>query len=247
MKYLLLSLFLLACASPKRSYDTEAGCRRHPFFLVLFVDAKHFDYRDGTRFLRSFFDSDDATFGHAWIYLQGVKSGNIITVEGGHSGEISNSCPRYMDQVIGAAKKGMHNPVQHLFIARNDGYYEVGSGGHKASYAILVPLTEAIFDSIYARIEERRYPFTRYSIIDGQCTTFVREIAAMAGLFLEDRVTLSIPQKIRFDGAALVLWHDPSLGSITFATPDVLEQSMVQSVREGRAFAVDPNFNRHPD
>lgn len=242
---LFVLLFSISCTSKiydipeKQNPAISVDSNQFPFFLALHVDAKHLDYTDGSRFLRSFFNTDDATFGHAWIYLKGEKEGKIVIVEGGHSGEVSQKMLPYLDQVFIAACSGQLNPVRFLFQARDDGYFEIGSGGHKPTFSILIPISEQVFDTIVEHIDESRYPFSRYSLIDGQCTLFVVKVASLAGVDLEHELTLSIPRYIHFNGKKIELWNDPKYQSITFSSPDRLEESMRQAVIEDRAFFLE--------
>ena len=238
MKWLIFCLLYVSCSFGNRvPYQASQDMLKAPssFYLDICVDAKHFDYSHGAAFLRSYFDRDDMSFGHAWMRLYGKKNETAVHIEGGHSGEISDFLPRYLDQLIAAAKRGERNPIQHLYTPRYDGYFESGNGGHTPTTVIRIAITEAQFDAMRDLVEKKRYPFSRYSLCDAQCTIFVVKLASLANLVLEHEVTMPVPQNIRFDGVDLRLWSDREYSTLTISTPDRLEESMLQAVREGKA------------
>lgn len=209
------------------------------WFLQVYVSARHLNYSSLKGFLSSMCrQSSDHTVGHAWIYLEGKSRGERICLEGGHSGELGISCPKYLDGIMNYIdygvinpKKGQPicigrepNPVKYLWETLEDGFFQEGCGGHRPTFALEMALTEQQFEQIKRYIES--YDYREYSLVGNQCCTFVVQIAALAGVDLECMITVPLEQKIFFGGRQLMLWQDPFYSSITFASPDVLEASM---------------------
>lgn len=227
----------------------KAWAPRTPFFLVLLVDARHFDYQDGLALFRSIHVQRDGRcdVGHAWILLGGVHDGKEQVWEGGHTGEFGLIEPRYLEGVLWLTEGHtlrMHdgrlflgddpNPVRFLHTYLSDGMWQQGSGGHAPSYAIGMDIDEPTFRAIYAYAMGGAYDFSKYSLTSNQCVTFVAKIAALAGCSLAHEVTVTLPNSCSLEGKERTLWQDPLYASITFSTPDVLEASMMEAVQEGR-------------
>ena len=237
----LILLFLCGCCPlPEsgvslRRYEMQES----PYFLVILVCAEHFEYSSTDKFLCSMArNGRNGRFGHAWIYLRGIEEGRPVELEGGHSGEIDVGQPRYFDGIADALESGDPNPVRTLWKPRHDGFFQEGAGGHCPTYAAKVDLTPEQYRKIVAYL--KAYAFGDYALTGPQCTTFAVEIAALADWKLEGEVTLPIKKRIFFDGAWMHLWQDGRYASITFATPDRLERSLIDSVRSGRAeYALD--------
>jgi hypothetical protein len=223
------------------------------FFLIVLVSARHLDYTQAASFLHTIAKhpsdgSKSRDVGHAWIYLQGRVNQQIIRIEGGHSGEIEH--PRYFDGVMNYNEWGYArvpqkclprfepNPIKYLWVARRDGFFQKGNGGHQPTFAAKIDLTEQQFHAMMHFIHH--YPYPTYSLTQAQCSSFVTRIAALANWHLTSHVLMRLPSKLYFGGCWIRFWQDPRYSTITFATPDVLEKSLMQAVDEGRAeYALD--------
>lgn len=225
------------------------------YFLIIMVDARHLDYSEGWKFLHSVAKhpsdgSKNGDVGHAWIFLQGIRNGEVVAIEGGHSGEKEHSPPRYFDGLMNYLDWGYAdptpeqkknpryepNPVKYLWSARNDGFFQKGSGGHRPTFAVKIVLTPSQFEQITRYIQN--YPYHHYGLIGPHCTTFVAEIAELAGLSLETHVTMQIPATVFFRRCHIRLWEDPTYSTFTFPTPDVLEKSLMEAVERGEVESV---------
>jgi hypothetical protein len=240
-------LIFSACTiRSKAYYDYYAHLRRSPasrqvmqesdYFLVILVDACHLDYFQGLDFLKSVAKhpsngSRTGSVGHAWIYLQGPS----FALEGGHSGEGNSEQVCYFDGVMDNCEKGLCNPVSYLWKTLHDGFFQKGSGGHLPTCAVKVFLTPAQFQAILEFIHPQSYDYQHYALVGAQCSSFVAEVAALAGLQLERAISIQIPSKIHFRGATIRLWEHPFYSSITLTSPDVLEKSLLRAVDEGKA------------
>lgn len=237
--------------------------KRHPvhvpmeesdYFLVILVDARHLDYTNNYSFLHTVAKhpngSKTGDVGHAWIYLQGWIEGcsQRFILEGGHSGETGVLQPKYFDGIMNyndwgyanpTEKQKMNpryepNPIKYLWVTQRDGFFEQGPGIHAPTFAAKVNLSReqfhAILDFMYGE-----YRYSQYALTGQQCSSFVVKIASLAGLSLESQVSMSIEDKIFFRGATVRFWEDPRYSQITFSSPDVIEKSLIQAVKEGRA------------
>lgn len=172
--------------------------------------------------------------GHAWIYLKGSIEGKPIVIEGGHSGELGQAAPRYLEGIMQNLERGSPNPVSYLWATLPDGFFQRGSGGHRPSYAAYFSLTQEQFKKILAFLEE--YRFDQYALTERQCTSFAaRVIELVTGVSLECAVVLPIDPTLLYRDYFIRLWSDPVYGQICFPTPDKLEQRLRELVASGGA------------
>lgn len=251
-KFLLLLLFVSSCCTPRTEAYREAYAYldthpssepffETPYYLVIFVNARHLDYTNGDSFLSTCLKhpsdgSKNGDVGHAWLYLKGPSG--VIT--GGQSGETGRDQPRYLDGILDNMRLGAKDPVRYLWCSQSDGYFEAGSGGHKPTFAAKIDLTEEQHAAIVDYI--RRYDFREYNLVSHQCTTFVKGAAALAGLDLEDKVDLHLPQTIRFRGRAYPLYESDEYAVLSCGSPDRLERSLYEAVLQGKAQNVTREF-----
>lgn len=229
MRVLILLLLFTSCCHSKKICERIDSDR----FLVILVDAPHLDYSDCRRLLKSVVKHPrngckNGDVGHAWIYLHGEG----LCLEGGHSGELGVVQPKYFDGVMDRIDRGDPNPAKYLWAIQRDGFFQHGTGGHRATYAVKVDITTEQCREILKFIES--YPFPEYAIAGNQCSTFVAQVAALAGLELECEVTIPIDQQIRIGKCTYTLWTDPKYSSLTISSPDILEKSLQQAVEEGK-------------
>jgi hypothetical protein len=130
-------------------------------------------------------------------------------------------CPRYES-----------DPAKYLWDIQYDGYFEWGPGLHKPTFAAKIALTEEQFDRIMAFIAT--YDYRRYSLVGNQCTSFAAHVAALAGIDLQCETSIEISSVMHYRGENIRFWNDPSYSCLTLSSPDVLEKSLMQAVREGK-------------
>lgn len=203
------------------------------YFLIIHVDAPHFDYRNNNAILCSI--ARHGEFGHAWIYLQGILEGRSVYIEGGHSGELGRRQAKYFDGVMNYIEYGYGsptaqqkkcpryepNPIKYLWEPQKDGFFQAGSGGHQATFSVKIAITPEQFQNMLSFIQN--YNYSHYSLTENQCCTFVTQIAALADFPLESSVTIPINQYLTFRNETFCLWQDPRYSMLTFASPDMLE------------------------
>lgn len=233
---LLLPFKLLACSN----------------FLVVLVEAPHFNYSCNRAFLKTIAKhpsngSKNGDVGHAWIYLQGYLEGQLVTLEGGHSGELGHSQAKYFEGIQNYLQYGYANPTvkqkqapryepnpcKYLWSTLYDGFFQEGAGGHRPTYAAAFPLTSDQFQCICDKVQT--YDFSKYSLTEHQCCSFVRDIASCIGVHLNIDETLHIEPTLRLRGVCQRLWQDPSYSLLNFQSPDQLEASLKEAVSSGYA------------
>ena len=234
------------------------------FFLIFLVEARHLDYTDNHSLCRTLAKhptdgSKNGDVGHAWIYLQGIVDGEVVVVEGGHSGELGLSQPKYFDGIMNYVEYGCAspsqeeiecprdepNPIKYLWASQYDGFFQQGSGNHTPTFAAKIDLTKEQFLQILRFIDPYNYHYPDYAITRNQCSSFVSKVGSLVDFYIECNVTMQIGQTLVIGGRSLRLWEDPEYSCITFSSPDVIECSLVDAVCEGRAeYALDW-YKRH--
>ena len=226
-------------------------------FLIINVNARHLDYTNNRSFLNTIAKhpsdgSKNRDVGHAWIYVQGIVDGELVSIEGGHSGELGILQPKYFDGIMNYLDYGYPslpckeaftpryepNPIKYLWETQHDGFFESGSGRHNPTYAVKVPITVEQFVRIYDYINS--YHFENYAITSTQCSSFAAHIATLAGLDLECEVTMEIEPSIHYRGQQVRLWTDPSYSLLTISSPDILERSLMECVSQKKAQRISP-------
>lgn len=202
-----------------------------PNGIVFLVDAPALDFSSLKSTIVSIASSQKGEFGHAWILLKRTKDGKTEYLEGGHSGEGSEK--PYLDAFFDACQDRLPNPVSCFFDERRDGYFEKGSGGHRPTFAAFIPLSVEQLEQIEEMLGQ--YCFSRYHLKESQCTTFIREIAALLGHFLDIEETIAIEKELSLFGKRCVLWEDSQYARFTLPTPSRLEVALKTLVSEGKA------------
>lgn len=231
------------------------------YFLIILVDACHLDYTNASQFFQSVAvhptnrSRRRRDVGHAWIYLQGkCFNGQQFVLEGGHTGEISEFPPRYFDGIMNYNDWGYlnpnqeqmrcpryePNPIKYLWTIREDGFFQKGSGGHLPTFAAKISLTQQQFVKILSFIKPSQYAYRHYALTGPQCCTFVEQVASLIGLTLDTRITMSISPNVYYGKTKIRLWKDPDYSILVFSTPDILEKSLIECVKNGKAeYALD--------
>jgi hypothetical protein len=263
--FIFLVLFLLvSCAHepPTESWKRQYSHLQQPqpendtindtdYYIVFLVAAYHLDYQDTRELISSLmrYGRRKENIGHSWVYLKGIKDGRPFSLEGGQSGQLGKRQPRFFDGVFNYIKYGYANPtnsqkknpryepdpIKYLWDELDDGFFQEGDGSYRPSYAAKVDLTKEQFDRILEYINPETYPYGTFSLVGNQCSSFVAHLASMAGLSIEDKVTVRIDPIMVYGDKEYRLWTDPQYSEITFSTPDILERSLMKAVSEGKA------------
>jgi len=196
-------------------------------FLVLLVDAPHLDYSDNRSLMKTMVKhpstgSKNSDVGHAWVYLEGIQEGKKIIVEGGHSGERGVFQPKYFEGIMNYVEYGYAdpipeqkrnprkepNPIKYLWATQEDGFFEKGAGNHTPTFAAKIDLTPQQFEEILQFIDPSNYHYSHYTLTRAQCSTFVAQVASLAGLTLEHEVTIKIEPTMTLGKGKIPLWTD---------------------------------------
>lgn len=253
-------LSLASCGCSSRYYQTcdrlnhyscTSTCvEKSDYYIVFLVTARHLDYSDAGSFLRTTAKhpadgSKNGDVGHAWVYLHGIRDGREVVIEGGHSGELGVIKARYWEGVVNSAEYGSPNPngayryeanpVRYLWETLDDGFFEEGSGGHAPTCAAKISITPEQFELVASFMSPECYEYSRYSLTDQQCSSFVAAIAELVGMPLKHRIMLPLPNQLVIAGSTVRLWEDPVYSSIVFSSPDVLERSLLDKIAMGKA------------
>lgn len=225
-----------------------ASMTESDYFIVFLVDAPHLDYTGTKNLLQTIATHPNGSkrgdVGHAWIYLRGVVDGQPVFVEGGHSGECGIVQPKYFDGIMDYIEMGECNPVKYLWECQRDGFFQKGSGGHIPTFGAKFDITEEQFRRILEFMQPNNYGYTEYGLTCNQCCNFVARIADLIDFPLGFEIRFPVAKTLNFRGAKLTLWEDSRYSWITFGSPDVLEKSLVDAVKSGKAeYALSWYFN----
>ena len=229
MKAVLLLISFFCCSLNASETDEN--------YLVIFVSAKHLDYSDGNSLLNSIIKkkSSSGLFGHAWIYLHGLIDSKHIVIEGGHTGEFGVLQPRYLDGVMAGIQRKEPNPIKYLWEAQTDGGFQKGSGGFKPTYAAKISITQDQLETILTFIDPKHYDYKNFILTGGQCSSFAAKVASLADLQINSKVTIPIQKRLKLGRRCYNLWNDENYSSITIDSPDILEKSLKEAVKEKKA------------
>ena len=226
--------------------------REIPYYLVLLVHAAGLDYQDEKSLLRSLYKRSrfkGGFLGHSWVLLSGIENGRRRVVEVGLSPKGEGSI-QFFRGVLDLAEYGYANPteeqrrhprqepnpISYLWRDHGNGYLQPASEARvRPTYAAKLDLDAAQYRAIRARLDPALPEHTRFQLTGRQCSSFVVELAALAGVSLPHQVTIPIPRRVEVGGRQVRLWTDPAYASMTLSSPDVLEQELRRLVTAGRA------------
>ena len=234
------------------------------YYIVFLVAARHLDYHDNVELFKTIARYESSfkkgEVGHSWVYLKGIRDGKTVTIEGGHSARLGKRQPRFYDGVMNYIQYGYANPtdsqknnpryepnpIRYLWAELDVGLFQKGSGGLVPTYAAKVDLSREQFDKIISFVDQKKYPYQRFSLVGNQCSSFLARIAAMVGFPLEHAVTIQLESVLKVGIREYRLWTDPRYSTITFSSPDVIERSLMKAVAEERAeYARTWYLNKH--
>lgn len=237
-KRVVLLLALLACLLQGCCYRRAPQCpppnpiaveveEKNPYVLTLYADARGLDYSSGKALYKSLklqqgSRNTHGIFGHTWIRLKGVQGEEIVVVEGGHSGDLGQKQPQYMDGVLAQVKARHHNPISYLWITKEDGFFQRGSGGHNPTHRAVIVLNEEQYWDVLNYIDPANYDYPHYALTDRQCVSYCARIAERVGVDLKYKANISIPNKVQILTMSVRLWEDPRYSNLSLGLPDVL-------------------------
>ncbi len=220
-----------------RSPSQFKGTDSH--YLVILVDAKHLDYSTPGKYFETLkfglFKRHDPNIGHAWVILYGKDATGTFVFEGGHTGEFGCIAPKYFDHIVDLSMTNeSKNPVAYLYTLLPDGQIQLGSGGHRPSFAAAFPLNLEGFLRI-KRLIGREYDFSSWGILGPNCVQFARACLAATGIQINCEEEIPIPQVFSINGEEIRLWENPAFSCILAQTPELLEKRLIELVQNGQA------------
>jgi len=194
------------------------------YYLYILNEAADWDYSDTTSLLLSIWQRPWA---HSWLILESPRD----RLEFGHTGDFGQTVPRYHDGVLQGIKAGEPDPIAYLWQTMADGQFQTGKPNRPPSFVWRMPITRQRHQLIDAYVRQRKYD--QFGLRNNNCTDFVVEAAALAGIHLAHRIRLTLPPETKVWGRMGRVWTDPRYRILEYSTPDVLEVDLRQLARLG--------------
>ena len=194
------------------------------YYLYIMAEPAHWDFSEATSLLFSIWWRPRA---HGWIMLESPQNRR----EFGHIGNFGQEQPRYHEGVVQRSRAGDPNPISYLWDTMSDGKFQVGKPIRPPTFVWRMPITRQRHQRIYEYVMQRKYD--RFGVNTNNCTDFVAEVAALAGINLMHRIRLTLPPEAKFMGQPFRVWTDPQYRVLDFSTPEVLEVDLRQLAQIG--------------
>lgn len=194
------------------------------YYLYILNEAADWDYSETTALLISIWRRPWA---HSWLILESPRE----RLEFGHTGDFGEASPRYHDGVYLGIKAGDPNPIAYLWRTMADGQFQIGKPNRPPSFVWRMPITRQRHQRIHDYVRQRQYD--QFGLRSLNCTDFVIEAAALAGINLAHRIRLTLPPETEVWGQVGRLWTDPQYRILEYSSPDVLEVDLRQLARLG--------------
>jgi hypothetical protein len=201
---------------------TPVGDDGYSFYIL--TEPANWDFSDASSLLFSIWQRPSA---HGWIILE--SPGNLL--EFGHTGNFGRENPRYHEGVMQRVREGDPNPIAYLWQTMSDGHFQIGKPNRPPTFVWRMPITRRRHQMIDEYVKQRKYDL--FGLRTNNCTDFVMETAALAGINLTHRIRLTLPPEAKFWGRTLRVWTDPQYRILEFGTPEVLEVDLRQLAQIG--------------
>ena len=201
---------------------TPVGDDGYSFYIL--TEPANWDFSDASSLLFSIWQRPSA---HSWIILE--SPGNRL--EFGHTGNFGRENPRYHEGVMQRVREGDPNPIAYLWQTMSDGHFQIGKPNRPPTFVWRMPITRRRYQMIDEYVKQRKYNL--FGLRTSNCTDFVMETAALAGINLTHRIRLTLPPEAKFWGRTLRVWTDPQYRILEFGTPEVLEMDLRQLAQMG--------------
>jgi len=194
------------------------------YYLYILNEAADWDYSATTALLISIWRRPWA---HSWLILESPRERQ----EFGHTGDFGETTPRYHDGVYLGIKAGDPNPIAYLWRTMTDGQFQIGKPNRPPTFVWRMPITRQRHQMIHAYVMQRTYD--QFGLRSKNCTDFVIEAAALAGINLAHRIRLTLPPETEIWGRVERIWTDTQYRILEYSNPDVLEVDLRQLARLG--------------
>lgn len=172
---------------------------------------------------------DDHSIGHSWILLESPDG----RLECGLTGEYGVTSPTYYEAFLERVRQHDPNPVAAIWESKPDGKFHDGSDSHRPTFVARIPITR----DQHARLIDyvTHYDYSRFSLVDRQCTDFAAGAARVVGIELGHRIRIELPPRVFFRGRVIQIWQDDKYRILEIGTPDLLEDDLKTLVKQGYA------------
>jgi hypothetical protein len=194
------------------------------YYLYILNEGADWDYSDASSLVFSIWQRPWA---HSWIILESPRD----RLEFGHTGDLGITSPRFHDGVYQKIREGDPNPIAYLWQTKSDGQLQIGKPNRPPTFVWRMPITRRRHQLIHDYVMQRKY--VQFGVRSNNCTEFVAEAAALAGINLIHRIRLTLPQETKVFGRTLRVWTDPRYRILEYGTPEVLDADLRQLARLG--------------
>jgi len=203
---------------------TETPVGDEGYYLYILNEAADWDYSDAATLVFSIWQRPWA---HSWLILESPRD----RLEFGHTGDLGITKPRFHDGVYQKIRDGDPNPIAYLWQTMSDGQLQIGKPNRPPTLVWRMPITQRRYQLIHEYVMQRKYD--QFGVRSNNCTDFVVEAAALAGINLIHRIRLTLPQETKVLGRKLHVWTDPRYRILEYGTPEVLDADLHQLARLG--------------
>ncbi len=194
------------------------------YYLYILNEAADWDYSDASTLVFSIWQRPWA---HSWLILESP----LDRLEFGHTGDLGITKLRFHDGVYQKIRDGDPNPIAYLWQMMSDGQLQIGKPNRPPTFVWRMPITERRYQIIHDYMMQRKYD--QFGVRSNNCTDFVAEAAALAGINLIHRIRLTLPPETKVMGKTLRVWTDPQYRILEYGTPEVLDADLRQLTRLG--------------
>ena len=194
------------------------------YYLYILNDAANWDYSDSTSILFSIWWHPRT---HSWFMLENP----LDFMEFGHTGNLGQAKPRYMEGVHQRIRENHPDPIAYLWQTMSDGQFQSGKPVRPPTFVWRMPITKFRYQKIHDYVMQRKYD--QFSLRDNNCVDMVTDAAVLAGINLIHRIRLTLPPETQILGRTLRVWTDPQYRILEYSTPEVLETDLRQLARFG--------------
>jgi hypothetical protein len=194
------------------------------YYLYILNEGANWDYSDASSLVFSIWLRPWA---HSWLILESPRD----RLEFGHTGDLGITSPRFHDGVYQKIREGDPNPIAYLWQTKSDGQLQIGKPNRPPTFVWRMPITLRRYQLIHEYMMQRKYD--QFGVRSNNCTDFVAEAAALAGINLIHRIRLTLPQETKVLGKTLRVWTDPHYRILEYGTPEVLDADLRQLARLG--------------
>ena len=204
--------------------DTKAPVGDEGYYLYILNEHANWDYGTASSLV---FTIWMRPWAHSWLILE--KPGDRL--EFGHTGDLGITTPRYHEGVFQGIREGVPNPIAYLWRTMEDGHFQTGKPNRPPTFVWRMPITRRRYQLIHEYVMQRKYD--QFGLRSDNCTNFVAEAAALAGINLIHRIHLTLPPETKVWGRTLRVWTDPQYRILEYGTPEVLDADLRQLARLG--------------